>query len=283
MRRGLLGLVLGVCCVCAASAEPLTPKAFTDAFVRVLAAKMPAGAVSTKGDLYLTIKRNGRESPVHLENPYRDYLRDPDRLEEILARFAAAFPLPAPAVRVDQSRIVPVIKERGWADEVRAQLDRERSPAPREHKVEAFNDDLVIVYAEDYETGTRFLRAGEDVGVSGGELRALAIANLKRVLPPIQVVAYPAGFSVLSAGGDYDASLLLIDDIWRSADIKVEGDIVVAVPARNVLLVTGSRSRTGLKAVRAVAADVIKGGYPLTDTLFVYRGGKFVRFGSRQM
>ena len=52
---------------------------------------------------------------------------------------------------------------------------------------------------------------------------------------------------MLKAGGDYEASLLLFDDIWRDGQVKVDGDIVVAVPAKDVLLVTGSNN---LKASR---------------------------------
>jgi uncharacterized protein YtpQ (UPF0354 family) len=55
---------------------------------------------------------------------------------------------------------------------------------------------------------------------------------------------------------------------------------VVAVPARDVLLVTGSRNRTGLKKVRELAAKyVAEGRYELTDMLFVYRDGRFSKFG----
>jgi uncharacterized protein YtpQ (UPF0354 family) len=55
---------------------------------------------------------------------------------------------------------------------------------------------------------------------------------------------------MITAGGDYEASLLLFDDIWSGGQIKVEGDIVVAVPAKNVLLITGSQNRKGLAAAR---------------------------------
>ena len=44
-------------------------------------------------------------------------------------------------------------------------------------------------------------------------------------------------------------------------------------------MVTGSKDRTGLKAMRDAVAGLIKGPYHLTDALFVYRNGKFVKFG----
>jgi uncharacterized protein YtpQ (UPF0354 family) len=62
----------------------------------------------------------------------------------------------------------------------------------------------------------------------------------------------------------------------------VKGDIVVAVPARDVVLVTGSHNRKGLQVVRAMAADLAaKGPHRLTTALFVYRDGRFKRFGRK--
>lgn len=77
----------------------------------------------------------------------------------------------------------------------------------------------------------------------------------------------------------YQPSLLLFDDIWNGGAIKVDGEIVVAVPARGVLLVTGSRNEKGVEKVREIAQDLATdGNYTLTSTLFVYRKGTFVRF-----
>ena len=72
------------------------------------------------------------------------------------------------------------------------------------------------------------------------------------------------------------SSLLLLGDLWSRGQIKVDGDIVVAVPAKDALLVTGSRNAAGIARLRKFAADVVDGAYGLTKTLFVYRGGKFV-------
>jgi uncharacterized protein YtpQ (UPF0354 family) len=115
--------------------------------------------------------------------------------------------------------------------------------------------------------------------VARSELRALAIQNLVRVLPKIEMRQHDDAFALITVGGNYEASLLLLDDIWTGDQITFPGDTVVAVPARDALLVTGSRSRKGLQAVRAMTAELVKGPYRLTDTLFVYRNGRFVKFG----
>ena len=121
----------------------------------------------------------------------------------------------------------------------------------------------------------------EDVG-DRKELRKLAMQNLMRLLPKARMENI-GDVTIITAGGDYEASLLLFDHFWAggkiNGQIEVKGDIVVAIPAKNVLLVTGSRSRKGLQVVREIAAKEVQGPHRITDTLFVYRDGRFRKFG----
>ena len=110
-------------------------------------------------------------------------------------------------------------------------------------------------------------------------MRALAIKNLLRVLPKIEMHAINEYVSIVSAGEDYTPSLLLLDDLWTGDQIKVKGEIVVAVPARDVILVTGSHSGK-ITNFRAFAADLYaKGPFSISDKLFVYRNNAFTTYG----
>ena len=81
-----------------------------------------------------------------------------------------------------------------------------------------------------------------------------------------------------TADGNYEASLLLFDDLW-DGDIKVDGDIVVAIPTRDVLLITGSKNEEGIARLREIVDQVTaEGTYTVSSTLFVYRKGVFRRF-----
>lgn len=279
--RCLFALVCVVVSLCAAvCAEMLTAKAFTDEFARAVTAALPSSTVTT-GDLELTIRdQNGREHTVLLVNAYGEYSLAPERLHDIIGTYVAALPPPPSGqTKLDRSRIVPVIKDRQWLDDMHNSL--KARGLRQEHLADKFNNELVIVYAEDDPKRMRYLTVEEGAGIGREGLRALAVANLKRLLPKIEMQG-DGDFSLISAGGDYDASLLLIDEIWSGGQIKVNGDIVVAIPVRNVLLVTGSRNRTGLKKVRVLAAKfAAEGPYRLTDALFVYRNGQFTRFGKK--
>ena len=101
---------------------------------------------------------------------------------------------------------------------------------------------------------TRYLSSSEDLGVERGKLRALAVDNLMRLMPRIEMRQLAEGAFMITSHAEYGASLILVDSIWSGDQIKVNGDIVVAVPAKDVILATGSRDRKNLKAMRGAGA-----------------------------
>ena len=262
-----------------AHADPAA-RAFTEKVAQALAARLPDLAVTPDGDLTLSVRRqNGSQVTVSLTNRYPDYKSDPANFGAIVEFIVGDLREGPPAGKPDRARIVPVIKDREWLDQVRQ--DIKKSGSAQEVLFEEFNKELVIVYAEDTEKRTRYLLSTDDIDVERKDLRKLAVDNLARILPKIEMQG-DGVFAMLTAGGDYEASLLLFDHIWTGGQIKVEGDIVVAVPAKDVLLITGSQNRKGLAALRTLAAKFIsENRYRLTDTLFVYRNGRFTRFGRK--
>lgn len=191
----------------------------------------------------------------------------------------SAFAADTPAAPIARTHIVPVIKDRTWLKESIKEA-REQSSDAANFVVDELNEDLLIIYAEDGPHTIRYLNTKnlEELGLKQTELRPLAIANLRKLLPQIQIGDLSPLFR-LTANGTYDASLLLFDEIWTSGQIKVDGEIVVAVPASDILLISGSKNKAGMSRLRSAAKDVAAAANnPLTDRLFVYRGGKFVRF-----
>jgi uncharacterized protein YtpQ (UPF0354 family) len=261
------------------AADLLSPQAFTAAVARAVADALPSAKVTVKGDLQLETRIPGDDSFSNdLRNAYQRYVRDPQHLDEVIRQRVSGLVESVRSAQtnmpLDRSRIVPVLKTTTWVEAIRHQ----RKTAPGAQLLtEPFNSELAIVYAEDRTSSMRFLMAGDDVG-DRGKLHDLALANLHRLLPNIEARQGASGIFLISAGGDYEASLLLADSIWSSGQFKVDGDIVVAVPAKDALLVTGSHNREGITRLHALAAEIAAGPYGLTPTLFVYRGGKFVKF-----
>ena len=281
ITRWLLVAGMVVCFFGGARAtELLDSRAYTEAVAKALASALPNRTVTVTGELELNVRRSEGVQTVWLGNSYGDYQRDPAQFNAIVGVYVGALTEPpdreAVAAMPDRAGIVPVVKDRQWInDNVKALRDRGVNV---DFVYDELNDDLVVVYAEDGGTRVRYLMSNEDLGVDREGLRSLAVANLERLLPKIEMSVHEYGFAWFSAGGDYEASLLLFDSIWNGGQIVMDGDIVVAVPAKDVLLVTGSRNERGLAAVRQLAAEYVQDDYGLTATLFVYRDGHFARF-----
>jgi len=254
----------------------LSVEEFAQEFIDRLKAAAPGATITLKAPTEVHIRdANGKEYIAFLDNVYASYVRNPSVGRELLRRHVAAgLESLHQGAPLDPSRIVPIVKDRRWLVEIaRGAKD------PPESVFDNFNDELVIVYAEDTPNTIRYLtpKSLEESGFTKKQLRDLAVQNLRQLLREPEVRPGPL-VSTISVGGDYEASLLLFDQLWSSGRIKVDGEIVVAVPSREILMFTGSRNAAGVAKLRELATQAVReSSYRLTDTLFVYRNGAFER------
>jgi len=259
-----------------ASSDRLSPRAFAEEFAKAFKSAAPSAIVELTGDLEIVVRRpGGTIRTVNLGNFYTIYSNEPERLKDLIQTQVALLVSPS-RTTLDPSRIIPVVKDRAWLREYQEKV--KAAGGRQEQLVEDLNSELVISYAEDTPNAMHHLTT-DDYSGDRRELRAFAIKNLLRVMPKIEMRVINEYVSIISAGEDYTPSLLLLDDIWTGAQIKVKGEIVVAVPARDVILVTGSRSGK-MTNFRAFAAELYaKGPYSVSDKLFVYRNNGFTVYG----
>lgn len=196
---------------------------------------------------------NGRDpATFYLDNLWADLRgQDPaarvDAFQRYLRGFLTMLENPAKE-EVRKDRIVPTIKDSEYFA-----IMKDTSALLREHLV----GDLWILYAIDYPDTIKTLSASQrdKLGIQQEELRTLAIENLGNVMPEIQQHGDGPSY-LLTAGGDYVASILLLDGVWNQLENAVDGDIVAVVPSRDVLLFTGSRSKEGIEQIRARARAI---------------------------
>jgi uncharacterized protein YtpQ (UPF0354 family) len=248
-------------------------RAFTEKVAAALAAQMPNEKFEVVEDFRIRRDRpGGVKAFISTHIFYPDYRQDPASLDRIVELIAGAMTDKAPTGARVLRQIVPVIKDRGWLKDVRQSLKE-----GVDLLYEDYNDELVVVYAIDTKHRTRYLMSNEDVG-DRKSLRARAVDNLSRLLPDVEVNG-GGGVWMVRAGGDYEASLLLFEKMWRSDKIKVDGDIVVAVPANNTLIITGSNNQAAVAKLRKLAAELVtEARYSITSALFIYRDGRFVTY-----
>jgi len=259
-----------------ASSGRLSPRAFTEEFAKAFRNAAPSATTEVAGELEIIVRRSGGTiRTVNLANFYTIYSNEPERLKDLIQTQVAHLVSPS-RTTLDPSRIIPVVKDRAWLREYQEKV--KAAGGKQEQLVEDLNSELVISYAEDTQNAMHHLTT-EDYSGDRGKLRAFAIKNLLRVLPKIEMRVLNEYVSIVSAGEDYTPSLLLLDDLWTGGQIKVKGEIVVAVPARDVILVTGSRSGK-MTNFRAFAAELYaKGPYSLSNRVFVYRNNAFTIYG----
>jgi uncharacterized protein YtpQ (UPF0354 family) len=271
--------LLGALLCSQAAFGALSKEAFTREYLTVLRAALPEHKVEIVEPLHLKVTApDGGTSSAFLDNAYTQYEGDPDSRQEIIEQHVAArVEAEAAPQPLDPANIVPVIKDRGWLESVKQSVAASGGKEPFNQVVEDLNEVLVIVYAEDTPRNIRYFSADDlaKAGVERTRLRALAVANLRRVLPEIELHDSPV-VSMLTAGGTYESSLLLLDELWTGDKLKVDGDYVVAVPSRDLLLITGSRNKEGLAKLRELAEEIATtGSYTLTGELFIRRNGAF--------
>jgi len=170
------------------------------------------------------------------------------------------------------SNIVPILKV--LANDIDAgqatQLDNTPLPIHR-----PLVEDLLVMYAFDLPERFEFLnqREASELNLSPLELHDLAIDNLLCRLENIEIQQMnDLPVFCLQIGGNLDASLLLLQDIRDTVAENVPGEIVAAVPSRDVFLVTGRDSMEGIAAVQAVVKDVwTNANHLLSKQLWVWK------------
>lgn len=281
-------LFMALCLASPAGARDLiATEAFADNYIEELRAQAPGVVIRKAGRLHLEVLRDEANDSftVFLDNAYKKFQASPEDRSGIIANSVAAMldELRTIDKGVDVSRIVPLIKGSGYIGDLRQSVGTgDGAPkdwVPPAH--EPFSNGLIIVYAEDTERSIHFLSEADlkDSGLDPVERRGRAVENLRALLPEIEILSRGGAYMV-TAGGAYESSLLLFDDIWQDYKLPVKGELVIAVPARDVLLVTGSDDPKGLALVKGMAAEVTDtAAYLVTDHLLVYRSGKFEPFG----
>lgn len=130
-----------------------------------------------------------------------------------------------------------------------------------QHVLDGYLDGLMVGYTLGPEFGERLLtwRDLDRFEVSRRELRRRAAGYLDRMVDRVEIHGQPPALMLSFAG--MESSVVLADDFWDGLAGSVPGEVVIGVPARDVVILTGSRSPSGIaKAQRAVNRVFYAGG-----------------------
>ena len=225
------------------------------------------------------VTTEGNELSVNLVNLYGDVRRaTPDDRERLLADFATS--MVDSARLVDSGTPVPVLDQLVALIKSAAWLDRASAVAvPRRHLVA----DLNVVYAFDRPNVTSYASAAqlERLAVPLDRIHEIAINNLRSRLPREIPTRGDGKSFLLMVGGNYEASLVLVDEVWERLAASVLGDAIVCVLARDLCLVTGSRTPGGIESLRRAKDRMFAGGPPsyfISTTLIRRHDSQWVEY-----
>ncbi|MBF9134519.1 DUF1444 family protein, partial [Plantactinospora sp. S1510] len=149
-----------------------------------------------------------------------------------------------------------------------------------DHVLEDFTQDLDVGYSFGPPYGNRLVTWDDldELEVSQRDLRQVAVDNLYRLLPRLRIDGQPPA-PMLSFGG-LESSVLLAAEVWEDLQRSVPGELVVGVPARDVVIVTGTDSRPGMEKVRRAVDRIFFAGDQnlLSPDLLVWRQGAWSAF-----
>lgn len=179
----------------------------------------------------------------------------------------------------DQSLIVPLVKgiDQFSSEEAALQLSADDSPVMR-----PFTSDLVILYAIDRPSHFEFVAMREIKArqLSVEELHDLAVSNLPSRVSQVEVHDLGGGMHGLSAGGNLEASLLLVDSLWDQLAARLPGEPLAAVPARDLLFTIGSGQPDAMELISSRARIALaEKRYAISQSVLVRRVGRWQAVG----
>jgi len=164
-------------------------------------------------------------------------------------------------------------------------------PEPREPRTEIhlsfeqspasipFAADMIVMYAIDRPSHLEYVsnEVAAATGLTADQLHDISVRNLPSRLVTVELHDCGDGLYGLSAGGTFEASLLLLEDLWQQLAERLPGEPLATVPSRDLLFVIGSAQPNAAELIGARARiELAEKRYAISQSVLVRRGGKWL-------
>ncbi len=274
-----VALLVG-CCLPGYAKDILSASEFAKAYFQHARTHDPSLSFTPTGDeTYDVTMSDGSDISVYLGNAYRQYTADPELRDEIVKQHVEAL-LQSKESLVDEGKsadvIVPIVRTSNYFDA----LANKPNFNINNYITEDVAPGLQVIYAFDLPETIKSLQRDdlEELELNPTDLPTLARSNLMRLYGKSMNVGGENGFYYIADGTSYESSMIALD-IWTKENFPVKGEIVVFVPGRDYLLITGSEDADGLRHGRKISADIVaSGAYSMIEHPLVRRDGKWQLF-----
>ena len=146
--------------------------------------------------------------------------------------------------------------------------------------VRRYGDDLCICYTVDCGKHYEYIQQChlQQDGIDQDELHHIGLRNLRALVAERQARVQPyQGVFAFLMRGDFEASVILLDDLWDGEFRKyVTGEYAAAIPARDMLAFCDSTSADGIAELRRIIERVKPtGDHLLTNAVYVRRQSRW--------
>ena len=168
---------------------------------------------------------------------------------------------------IKREEIFPLVRTTAFIEELKAETP--------DLLYENINSELGVIYLVRDEKISLTLGDLKSLRLDMLALKSLAVQNL---INQIEVGVDEEGSRyTIVADGKFEASFLVVSDLWSKDNIPVEGTIIVGVPYNNVLLITGSANPADMNWIRhRVAQAYVESNIPISDKLFEIKGNSLI-------
>lgn len=262
----------------------LSEKEFTELYFKMAMEAIGDAKGAVEEDLYVNFEfKDGTTYKAGLGNAYKNYQSNPSDLKAVIQSYVKTLEEVASLndAKFDTSRILPVIKSCDYVTQIERTYNVKQADSKFPFYFEKFNDQLCVLFAYDTPTSIRYLPRLDilEMGIKLDDIQTIAKENLKKIVPSLGLRGDPAKLSMLVADGVYEASFILFDGFWTKEQFPVKGDIVIFMPSRETVLVTGSKDQEGLAQARSILNDPEASWvYKISKSGFVRTKGLWKKF-----
>lgn len=208
---------------------------------------------------------DGKSNSMFLNNLWSECEKSPNERAEIVDRYVRVLvpELKESEVMSSTKDLVVLVRDVEYSNLVRAE--------DRDFVTDHIVGDLWTILGVDLPESTKTLTAKmlAPLTLDKRELIRVGLENVERMLGPMQFSPYGGCFTLSCENIDYASTALLLDYVWEQAANLIEGDLILAVPARDTVLFTGSANARVLQQLRDEVHYVFTTGHHLiTETLF---------------
>ena len=208
-----------------------------------------------------------------MDNSFAEYKNDPKDLKNVIEKYTlASKELFLSEESIQPNRIVPLIKDKRYFIQSSKIIENFENT----FVYEKYNSELYIFYAEDKENSISYFTKEkyEELNTGLESIREKAIENLNSIVSKVERHG-ENGYFMLTAGGNYEASLILFD-IWNKEYFPVNGNLIIGIPSRDVIIVTGTKDKENVERLKKTVNEINEtGDHIVSDKIFEFKNGQF--------